>query len=299
VTTGVFLSLTISCKMNGLFTFMTIGTAVAIDLWNLLDHRRGLSNDHVLRHFMARVYGLIVIPALVYLFWFWVHFAILTKSGPGDDFMSPAFQQTLQNSPMALNSQDVFYFDRMLIQHKGTKAFLHSHPDKYPLKYPDGRISSQGQQVTGYTFEDTNNEWVIMPAEEGVDRTEERPVKNNDVVRLHHPNSDSMLLTHDVASPTMPTNTEFTVVPVDQRYNDTLFRLEIVDGKEGQTLRSKSGHFKLIHVETGVALWTHAEPLLPDWAHKQQEVNGNKNPADKTNIWFVESIVTDPSGARM
>lgn len=41
--TGVSLALTISCKGVGLFTFMTIGMAVVIDLWNLLDIRRGLT----------------------------------------------------------------------------------------------------------------------------------------------------------------------------------------------------------------------------------------------------------------
>lgn len=41
--TGVFLSLTISCKMVGLFAFLSVGTAVAVDLWNLLDVKRGLT----------------------------------------------------------------------------------------------------------------------------------------------------------------------------------------------------------------------------------------------------------------
>lgn len=41
--TGVFLSLTISCKMVGLFAFMAVGTAVVVDLWNLLDIKRGHS----------------------------------------------------------------------------------------------------------------------------------------------------------------------------------------------------------------------------------------------------------------
>ena len=125
VSTGVFLALTISCKMNGLFTFMTVGTAVGVDLWNLLDYRRGLSmvkrillllpetdpqwQKHIGRHFMARVYGLILVPAVVYLFWFYVHFAILTKSGTGDDFMSPAFQETLRDSPLMLNSQGLSF----------------------------------------------------------------------------------------------------------------------------------------------------------------------------------------------
>lgn len=54
---------------------------------------------------MARVYGLILLPIAVYLFWFWVHFAVLTKSGTGDDFMSPAFQETLQDNAMMLASQ--------------------------------------------------------------------------------------------------------------------------------------------------------------------------------------------------
>lgn len=34
------------------------------------------------------------------MFWFWVHFAILTKSGTGDSFMSSEFQQTLHGNPM-------------------------------------------------------------------------------------------------------------------------------------------------------------------------------------------------------
>ena len=58
-----------------------------------------------MKHFAARAVGLIVVPAIVYLFWFWVHFAVLTKSGTGDDFMSPAFQQTLLDSPLMLNSE--------------------------------------------------------------------------------------------------------------------------------------------------------------------------------------------------
>ncbi len=36
------------------------------------------------------------------------------------------------------------YYDTITIKHKDTKVFLHSHPERYPLKYDDGRISSQG-----------------------------------------------------------------------------------------------------------------------------------------------------------
>ena len=41
--TGVALSCVMSTKYVGLFTYFTIGGAVAVDLWNLLDYKRGLS----------------------------------------------------------------------------------------------------------------------------------------------------------------------------------------------------------------------------------------------------------------
>lgn len=84
--------------------------------------------------------------------------------------MTPAFQQTLIDSPLMLNSEgeiifpgscapgtrelmgdkiEIRYYDTIVMQHKQTKAFLHSHLDRYPLKYDDGRVSSAGQSNLG------------------------------------------------------------------------------------------------------------------------------------------------------
>jgi dolichyl-phosphate-mannose-protein mannosyltransferase len=54
---------------------------------------------------MARAIGLIVVPFIIYLSFFYVHFAILTRSGTGDTFMSPAFQETLIGNELLMNSQ--------------------------------------------------------------------------------------------------------------------------------------------------------------------------------------------------
>lgn len=143
--TGISLSCVISTKYVGVFTFLTIGAAVAIDLWNLLDYRQGLSMQEFAKHFFARAMGLIVVPFFFYLFWFQVHFTVLYKSGPGDDFMTPQFQETLADNALAVNSIQVNYYDTVQIRHKDTKAFLHSHTENYPLRYEDGRISSQGE----------------------------------------------------------------------------------------------------------------------------------------------------------
>ena len=303
--TGVALSCTISTKYVGVFAFFTIGSAVAIDLWGLLDINRpqgALSLPEFGKHFAARTFGLIIMPFLFYLFWFQVHFAILTRSGPGDDFMSPEFQETLSDNIMSANAVNIDYLDMITLRHKETKTYLHSHLDKYPLRYDDGRVSSQGQQVTGYPFNDTNNHWQILPGPDVplVDVQQGLHVKNGDVIRLRHLVTDSFLLTHDVASPYYPTNQEFTTVPPEvangERYNDTLFELKIDNAKGQQDFKSMSGHFKLVHYPTKVAMWTHTTPL-PDWAYKQAEINGNKNIPQSSNVWYVDEIPSIPPGS--
>jgi dolichyl-phosphate-mannose-protein mannosyltransferase len=296
--TGFALSCVISTKYVGLFAFVTIGSAVAIDLWDLLNVNRrqgALDLPEFGKHFAARAFALIIVPFMFYLFWFQVHFVILNRSGPGDDFMSPEFQETLSDNVMTANAITINYYDNIQIKHKETNGYLHSHPDKYPLRYDDGRVSSQGQQVTGYPYADANNHWQIIPVNH--DGVEGRVVKNNDLVRLRHVVTDTMLLSHDVASPYYPTNQEFTTVPMTDamgdRLNDTLFEIRIENGKTNQEFKSLSGQFKLIHNPSKVAMWTHTS-ALPDWAYKQQEINGNKNLAQSSNIWYVDEIPSIP-----
>jgi dolichyl-phosphate-mannose-protein mannosyltransferase len=295
--TGISLSCVISIKYVGVFTFFSIGVPVMIDLWDLMDVNRrqgALTLAEFGKHFAARAVGLVIVPFFLYLFWFQVHFSILTKSGPGDDFMTPEFQETLSDNVMSLQSVDINYYDSITIRHKETKVYLHSHPDRYPLRYDDGRVSSQGQQVTGYPHNDTNNHWQVLPSKPLSSEVGQR-VKLGDVIRLRHLITDTVLLTHDVASPYYPTNQEFTTVSKEDaagtRYNDTLFELKVDKGKGD--FKTMSTHFKLVHVPTKVAMWTHTKPL-PDWAYKQAEINGNKAVQQSSNVWYVDDIPSLP-----
>jgi dolichyl-phosphate-mannose-protein mannosyltransferase len=149
-----------------------------------------------------------------------------------------------------------------------------------------------GQQVTGYGHADENNHWQIIPTKALPETGRGRVVRHNDVIQLLHLTTDTYLLTHDVASPLMPTNQEFTTWPRDDisRYNDTLFQLVLNNAHEGEPVRSKSGYLRLVHVPTKVSLWSHRDQL-PDWAFKQQEINGDKNPMDRGAIWYVDEIL--------
>jgi dolichyl-phosphate-mannose-protein mannosyltransferase len=148
--------------------------------------------------------------------------------------------------------------------------------------------------VTGYAHNDTNNFWAIIPTKALPETGRGRIVRHEDIVQLLHVSTQSYLLTHDVASPTMPTNQEFTTWPKEDhsRHNDTLFQLKIVNGKGNEAWKTKSGQFRLIHIPTKVSLLTHNK-LLDEWAFKQQEVNGKKSTDDRSDIWFVDEIVIE------
>ncbi|VVT55152.1 uncharacterized protein SAPINGB_P004453 [Magnusiomyces paraingens] len=298
ILTGVALSCVISTKYVGVFTFATVGCAVLIDLWNLLDYKAGLSLKLFSKHFAARFLGLILVPLTIFLFWFWVHFKILINSGPGDNFMSPEFQETLGDNPLTKDAKQVNFYDIVTIKHKSTQALLHSHNARYPLKYDDGRISSQGQQVTAYTHPDENNNWQIIPP---VEFPEEHkygvPVYTGQHIRLRHVATDTYLYTHDVASPLLPTNQEFTTISPEkalgEKFNNTLF--EIRSKSNRQRVKTKLGYFSLVHLTNKVAMWSSGKKL-PDWGFGQFDVNGNKNLKDITNIWYFDDIIglTDP-----
>ena len=228
-------------------------------------------------------------------------------------------------------AQSIPYNSKITIKHRSTSSFLHSHTDKYPLKYDDGRISSQGQQVTGYPHKDLNNEWLIRPIpcenytieeplseeikaqcdRQAQDQNMEvhtlntttgpiqrnvsvLPVRNGDYIRLEHVTSHSFLLTHDVASPTMATHMEVTLVdPTSDTYTSRLkeiiWKLEVIDGGNQELFRSSSQYFRLVNAVHKVALHSH-KVILPDWGFKQLEVNGNKGLTEANNNWLVETV---------
>lgn len=96
---GLSLGAVASCKWVGLFTIATLGLSTVSQLWNLLGDLR-VSPRVWLKHFAARALGLIVLPCVVYLACFQVHFTLLNGSGEGDGFMSSAFQHTLRGHGM-------------------------------------------------------------------------------------------------------------------------------------------------------------------------------------------------------
>ncbi len=147
ITTGVSISLVMGVKMVGLFTVLTLGVGTFFELWDILDIKRGHTFGYFLKHLRERATYLIALPFTLYLAMFYIHFLILCNSGPGDAFMSTEFQTGLVGNPLTMSSVPVFYGANVTIKHVPLSVYLHSHVDRYPLRYEDDRVSSQGQQV--------------------------------------------------------------------------------------------------------------------------------------------------------
>ncbi len=85
---GALAVLSFSVKWTGV-TFLAL--IIILEIIRLVKERSGL---FLLRNLMA----LIIIPFVIYFSIFAVHLGLLTKSGPGDAFMSLGFQKTLAGS---------------------------------------------------------------------------------------------------------------------------------------------------------------------------------------------------------
>ena len=295
--TGVSLGLAVGVKFVGLFVIFLIGSCTLYDLWDLCRPERTPNIRVWFYHWIARIICLIIVPLAVFLVPYYLHFAVLNKSGTGDEYMTPKFQSSLKGNQIVSTAHPIYYGSVVTIRSKVENIYLHSHSFTYPLRHLDGKVSSQGQQVTGYPTEDSNNDWMILPQlddEKIMPHIEKGriPVKNGDLVRVLHIKTKKFLLTHDVASPLTVTNQEVAAFDVDgiesKKYQGTLWRVEIHKGDK-DILKSKLSHFRLTHHLTGCSLFNFQQNL-PDWAFGQREINAVRNETTPS-LWFIDDVL--------
>lgn len=286
--TGFFLGCAISVKFVGLFVVALVGLFTAYDLWRLYSN---LANSllTVGRHFLARALCLILLPVLLYTFFFWVHLAVLYRSGNGDGFYSSAFQSTLEGNSLhnASMPRHVAYGAVITVKnHRTGGAYLHSH---WHL-YPEG-VGARQQQVTSYSHKDDNNRWRIKKfnEESTADGEPIEFVKNGDLVRLEHTVTERNLHSHQEKAPV--TRKHYQVTCYGEKglgdAND-VFRIEFDSGKVGERLEAVKTRFKLVHYLMNCALYSHNKQL-PKWGFEQLEVTCTPNVYEtKNTLWNVE-----------
>ena len=99
VFTGISLGLVASVKWVGFFAVALVGLHTITDLWDMLGDLN-MPIRIYLKHWVWRIVCLILTPIAIYMLSFYIHFAILNMSGPGDAQMSSLFQAGLEGTTL-------------------------------------------------------------------------------------------------------------------------------------------------------------------------------------------------------
>ncbi|ODQ60026.1 glycosyltransferase family 39 protein [Wickerhamomyces anomalus NRRL Y-366-8] len=290
--TGISIGCTCSVKMVGLLVTTLVGIYTVVDLWNMYGDR-SLSRTKYLAHFGARAVSLIVIPFIIFLVCFKIHFDLLSGSGTGDANMSSLFQANLIGSDVGGGPRDVTLGTSVVtIKNQGLGGgLLHSHIQTFPE-------GSNQQQVTTYGHKDANNEWIFNrersrePFNETRDQTEY--VVDGMIVRLSHKMTTRNLHSHEIPAPVAKSDYEVAgygdLLNGDEK-DDWIVEIAHQYGSEDKLrVHPLTTSIRLRHKVLGCYL-SQTGNHLPQWGFRQGEVTCVKNPfkRDKRTWWNIEN----------
>ncbi|KAF9068047.1 dolichyl-phosphate-mannose-protein mannosyltransferase [Rhodocollybia butyracea] len=308
--TGISIGLVTSVKMVGLFVTALVGIYTLEDLWDKFGDLR-LTVKEQAKHWAARVLCLIILPILVFMACFKIHFMILNHSGPGDAQMSSLFQANLRGNDFRSNPLEITIGSKVTIKNMGWGT------------YPTG---SNQQQVTCYHYRDENNEFFLWPSWNDKDTVWEkygshdpkdeelRFLKHGDVIRLVHAPTTRNIHSHPIPAPVTKANWEVsaygnaTIGDIQDHWVVEVLS-DVVRGDVNRYLDPKSPSVDSrarIHALTTRLRFRHqslgcylsaTRTSLPTWGFKQIEVSCLKEddvttPTEGT-IWNVESHWND------
>uniref|UniRef100_A0A7N9AU81 Protein O-mannosyl-transferase 1 n=1 Tax=Mastacembelus armatus TaxID=205130 RepID=A0A7N9AU81_9TELE len=305
---GASCAAAVGVKYMGMFSYLLLLGMASLHTWTLIGDRTvshvrfTLSHNEAVKNCLLLAYlvCLLVVPVLLYVFWFYIHLRVLNHSGPHDQLMSSAFQASLQGGLSRITQGqplEVAYGSQVTLRSSASQpvpCWLHSHKANYPIRYENGRGSSHQQQVTCYPFKDVNNWWIIKDPgrQELVITSPPQPVRHGDVIQLVHGMTSRFLNSHDVAAPMCPHAQEvsgyidFNVSMAAQN----LWKVEIFNREaESEVWKTILSEVRLVHVNTSAVLKL-SGMSLPDWGFHQLEVVAEKlfKAPSSSLVWTVE-----------
>ncbi|PWY68046.1 protein O-mannosyl transferase [Aspergillus heteromorphus CBS 117.55] len=289
--TGVSIGCVCSVKWVGFFCTAIVGLYTVEDLWTKFGDQK-MREVVVVKHFAARVAGLIIVPCVVYILSFYVHFWILENSGPGDAQMSSLFQANLKGTEVGKDSPlEIALGSRVTLKNMGYGGgLLHSHIQTYPE-------GSTQQQVTCYHHKDANNDWFIYPNRHEPDFDTDGPLRfigDGDIIRLIHGQTGRNLHSHAISAPVTKSQYEVSsygnITIGDDKDHWAIEVIDDVASRDRSRIRTLTTAFRLRHPVLGCYLRA-GNVNLPQWGFKQIETTCAKEdkPNDVYTHWNVES----------
>eukprot|EP01135_Chromosphaera_perkinsii_P002328 Nk52_evm114s221 gene=Nk52_evmTU114s221 len=311
---GIGLGLTVSVKWVGLFLIALIGIHTIKDLWRLLAETKNDFGEWLL-HFWARAVCLILLPVVVYVFIFCIHFSILTISGPGNNFMSQDFRNGLQGVVLSDAKTPIGESASLVLKNEHMDGLLHSHPHLYP-------VGSKKQQVTTYAFEDHNNWFTLVLKSEG---DKKDGLRDGSIINLVHFSTNKGVYCDGFPAPMSggkvepqyqekmnrakpenadkesnndapeeakeeSVNPQYFEVSCDDEDGDE-WKVEFISGMKSGMVEKDVSKFRLIreYGDMKCALHSH-KVVLPSWGFGQYEVTCNADINADGTVWSVSSL---------
>lgn len=290
---GLFLGFALSSKWVGLFTLAWLGLSNLIHLWFVVGDL-SVPLPTIFKQTAFRGLFLLGIPAIVYIFTFYIHFNVLPHEGDGAAFMSSAFRSTFDDTTVPKStSADVGVSSIVTLKHVATHGgYLHSHDHLY-----EG--GSGQQQITLYPHLDENNRWIIELYNVSTEPFEFVPITDGTKIRLKHMTTSRRLHSHDVRPAVSEADWQneascYGYEGFEGDPNDD-FIVEIVKdksvlGEAQERVKAIDTVFRLRHAMTGCYLWSH-ETKLPKWGFEQQEVTCATQGIKPLSLWYIEDNV--------
>ncbi|EEQ37193.1 Dolichyl-phosphate-mannose-protein mannosyltransferase family protein [Clavispora lusitaniae] len=323
--TGVSIGCVCSVKWVGLFVTVLVGLYIIYDLLIRYYQTTVESESSVLKlswpkylqHWLSRIISLIVIPFVIYVVSFKIHFAVLNRSGPGDGSISTLLQATLEGNTIRYGPRSAAYGSLVTLRSQGLSPnLLHSHNHRYPE-------GSQQQQVTTYGYKDNNNEFLIefdlqtsltekkfATLEDEEKQSDfvsdfETLVKDGDTIRLRHAVTGCFLHSHSIPAHIstghyevscyggvdIPDDKDDWVVEIEAQYESPS---PAFADEDPELLHPISSNFRLRHKVLGCYLATTGY-AYPAWGFQQGEVICKNTflAQDKSSWWNIEDHVND------
>ncbi|AET40351.1 dolichyl-phosphate-mannose-protein mannosyltransferase PMT1 Ecym_5615 [Eremothecium cymbalariae DBVPG len=290
--TGMALGLALSSKWVGLFTVAWVGLLCIWRIWfQVGDLTMPISS--IAKQASAKLFFLLVIPSIVYLLFFNIHFQALQNYSDGAGFFSSEFRTSLNGHSIPSNIlADVGIGSTVTIRHVGTMGgYLHSHEHVY-----EG--GSKQQQITLYPHLDHNNDWLIQYYNDTTRvPTTFEGLKDGTKIRLQHILTKHRLHSHDHKPPVSESSdwqkevSAYGFEGFEGDANDDWI-VEIdkdssAPGEARERIRAIETKFRLKHAMTGCMLFSH-EVKLPKWGFEQQEVTCATQGKPHLTLWYIE-----------
>ncbi|TBU01504.1 dolichyl-phosphate-mannose-protein mannosyltransferase [Hamiltosporidium magnivora] len=195
---GIFCGLNISSKLIGISFWSAVSIYILVEIFTAF-YNPDIKFRSIFVYFMNFVFGMIVVPFLIYIASFYIYFLFQTEFTNEARNLSLHFQSDLKNFPIEQVDKYVMDHSILTLINTENKVYLNSS-DEYLT------TGSKQQIVSGDQNKDEYALWRIMkvqnigesnqePNNEGIDS---KFIKNGDSVKIIHLMTDKYLHSHEI-----------------------------------------------------------------------------------------------------